>query len=545
MADVFGIASVMPFMAMISNPDSLDGNPWVESFKLLFSISEYSQLVLVSSFLLMIILMMSLTIKAFYLRSQIRFALILEQELCDRLVSQYLRKPYEWSLSKNTADIGKTVMSEVNHVVNGLVVPVIIFVTQLIACLAIISFLLILDPFLTLSAGLAIAAIYGALISLVRKYLLKIGKKTFAANRERFKILSEAFGAIREVKLLQLHDPYFNNFSKNAKVYFKNFAISQVISQIPRFAVEALAFCSMLICIQYLVLQTGSIQTAIPIISGFAFAVYRLMPAIQQLYANFAQAQHTIPAVISLVEELSQPQIIKNELVQKEIKFNKKVEIEKVNFKYPNSENDIFQNLDLIINKGEFVGILGPSGEGKSTFLDLLTGLLIPSSGKIKVDGIELCDENVASWQNKIGYVSQNIYLVDGTIETNIALGDIKSTVNREQIEKVAKLSKLDKFIKNYSEKGYQSTVGERGSRLSGGQRQRMGVARALYKFPSLLVLDEATSSLDTNSEKFIMDTIYDLKGTATAIIVSHNAANLARCDKLYLVENGLLKMQR
>ena len=530
---------------MISNPDSLDGNPWVESFKLLFSISEYSQLVLVSSFLLMIILMMSLTIKAFYLRSQIRFALILEQELCDRLVSQYLRKPYEWSLSKNTADIGKTVMSEVNHVVNGLVVPVIIFVTQLIACLAIISFLLILDPFLTLSAGLAIAAIYGALISLVRKYLLKIGKKTFAANRERFKILSEAFGAIREVKLLQLHDPYFNNFSKNAKVYFKNFAISQVISQIPRFAVEALAFCSMLICIQYLVLQTGSIQTAIPIISGFAFAVYRLMPAIQQLYANFAQAQHTIPAVISLVEELSQPQIIKNELVQKEIKFNKKVEIEKVNFKYPNSENDIFQNLDLIINKGEFVGILGPSGEGKSTFLDLLTGLLIPSSGKIKVDGIELCDENVASWQNKIGYVSQNIYLVDGTIETNIALGDIKSTVNREQIEKVAKLSKLDKFIKNYSEKGYQSTVGERGSRLSGGQRQRMGVARALYKFPSLLVLDEATSSLDTNSEKFIMDTIYDLKGTATAIIVSHNAANLARCDKLYLVENGLLKMQR
>ncbi len=545
MADVFGIASVMPFMAMISNPDSLDGNPWVESFKLLFSISEYSQLVLVSSFLLMIILMMSLTIKAFYLSSQIRFALILEQELCDRLVSQYLRKPYEWSLSKNTADIGKTVMSEVNHVVNGLVVPVIIFVTQLIACLAIISFLLILDPFLTLSAGLAIAAIYGALISLVRKYLLKIGKKTFAANRERFKILSEAFGAIREVKLLQLHDPYFNNFSKNAKVYFKNLAISQVISQIPRFAVEALAFCSMLICIQYLVLQTGSIQTAIPIISGFAFAVYRLMPAIQQLYANFAQAQHTIPAVISLVEELSQPQIIKNELVQKEIKFNKKVEIEKVNFKYPNSENDIFQNLDLIINKGEFVGILGPSGEGKSTFLDLLTGLLIPSSGKIKVDGIELCDENVASWQNKIGYVSQNIYLVDGTIETNIALGDIKSTVNREQIEKVAKLSKLDKFIKNYSEKGYQSTVGERGSRLSGGQRQRMGVARALYKFPSLLVLDEATSSLDTNSEKFIMDTIYDLKGTATAIIVSHNAANLARCDKLYLVENGLLKMQR
>ncbi len=544
-ADIFVIASIMPFMAIIANPAQMDGNYLIENIKIFFSISDSKFLIFYCSLILMIAVIIALTIKGLYLRGQIRYALFLEQQLCDRLIYQYLHKPYEWSLNKNTSDIGKVILSEVNHVVNGLIIPVIVFITQLIASIAIILFLIFLDPVLTLSAGIALVLIYGFVLSYIKNYLLNLGKKTFEANRLRFKLLSEAFGAIREVKLYQLHQIYFKNFSNNAKIYFRNIALSQVISQIPRFVVEGLALCCMLIAVQYLVLQKGSLNSAIPVISGFAFAVYRLMPAIQQLYANYTQAQHTLPAVNSLIDELNQHNENLDILKSEAISFVKSIKLENLSFTYPNSKKFTISDLNLTVKKGEFIGIFGQSGEGKSTLLDLFSGLLRPTKGSIKIDDICITQKNIKSWQETIGYVSQNIYLIDDTIEKNIVLSELDSKLDSVRVKRAAKLAKLDQFIENNLKEGYLTKVGERGSRISGGQRQRLGVARALYKNPKLLILDEATSSLDKNSEDFIMKMIYGLKGKVTAIIVSHNLKNLENCDKIYSFEKGNLNIKK
>ncbi|MDB4593262.1 ATP-binding cassette domain-containing protein [Paracoccaceae bacterium] len=543
MADVFGIASFMPFMAVVANPTALDGNYWFDSFKGIMEISDNQQLLLISSYMLMFVLLVSFTIKAFFLRRQIQFSLFLEQELSDRLVLQYLNKKYDWFLDKNTSDIGKTVMSEVNHVVNGLVIPVVVFITQLIACLTITVLLLLLDPYLTLASGLALAVVYGSLVTLVRKYLQTIGEKTFRANKLRFKFLSEAFGAIRDVKLLQLQGKYSSDFSRNAKIYFENLATSQIISQVPRFVVEALAFCGMLLAIQYLLMQKGTIQAALPIVSGFAFAIYRLMPAIQQLYSNYAQAQHSLPAARSLFGELKSTTISVQEelLLPKKIPFKENITLRDVTFHYHGSTRKILTGLNLNIKKGEFIGIIGSSGVGKSTVLDIVSGLLEPTSGTMKVDGASLNSKNLPEWQPNIGYVSQHVYLTDDTIAKNIALSEQDDALDLDRVKRVSKLAKLDEFIENDLKGDYHSVVGERGGKLSGGQKQRIGIARALYRNPSLLIFDEATSALDPSSSQFIMNTVYELKGLMTAVLVSHDAELLRHCDSIYSLNDGLL----
>ena len=285
-------------------------------------------------------------------------------------------------------------------------------------------------------------------------------------------------------------------------------ASSQVISQLPRYILEIIAFGGIMVLLLYLIIQTGSFSKALPTISLYAFAGYRLMPALQEIYAAFTQLTFVGPSLDSLVEDIKNLKSNNLKLDVNRMIPYKTIKLKNVHYDYPNSSRTALKNINIDINVKTTVGIIGSTGSGKTTTIDIILGLLEPKFGQLEVDGKIISSQNLRSWQNSIGYVPQHVYLADDTIAKNIAFGLESHEINLEAIQKASRIANLHEFVTNELTEQYQTSIGERGVRLSGGQRQRIGIARALYHEPKILILDEATSSLDNQTEKVVMDAV-------------------------------------
>ena len=289
--------------------------------------------------------------------------------------------------------------------------------------------------------------------------------------------------------------------------------------------------------------QTGTLISILPLIALYAFAGYRLIPAIQSIYIGVAQLRFVGPALNALSNDLKSLKML-NIVDQGTLKFNNHVSLNKIQYKYPNSSKLTINNISLNISANSTVGIVGPTGSGKTTIVDIILGLLEPTQGSLEVDGKKIDKENYRAWQRNVGYVPQQIFLADDTIASNIALGVDPEKINQEFVVNAAKIANLDDFIKTELPNKYQTKIGEHGIRLSGGQRQRIGIARALYNKPELLILDEGTSALDNLTEKDVMDTLSNLKKNITIILIAHRLNSVKQCDNIFLLENGELKEQ-
>jgi ABC-type multidrug transport system fused ATPase/permease subunit len=292
--------------------------------------------------------------------------------------------------------------------------------------------------------------------------------------------------------------------------------------------------------------QNGSFIDAIPIITLYAFAGYRLMPSFQQIYSSIAILRYAGPALDSLYDDMKRlkPLVAKYENIQEDVKFNENISLNDINFQYPNASRTSLKKINFSISARTTVGLVGPTGSGKTTLVDLILCLLEAQNGTLKVDGRIINKKNIKAWQNLIGYVPQNIYLTDDTITANIALGVDPMNIDHKEIVRAAKNASIHDFVINELPKKYETTVGERGIRLSGGQRQRIGIARALYRRPQLLILDEATSALDNLTEKIVMEAVQNIGKNITIIIIAHRLSTVRECDKIYLLENGQIKSQ-
>ena len=384
------------------------------------------------------------------------------------------------------------------------------------------------------------------LLQILQKvYLLLLTFASYLKSNElRFKSVSEAFGASKEVKIGGLEKKYIQKFSDPAQIYAKTQASSQAINLIPRFFLEAMAFGGILLIILYMMAQSGNFNNSLPIISLYVFAGYRLMPAVQQIYVSFARLTFISPSLDKLyndIKNLSIPNIdkdqgtllIKNDVILKNIFYN-----------YPNSSRTVLKNISLKISAKSSVGLVGTTGSGKTTTVDIILGLLEAQKGTLEVDGKIIDKQNCRSWQRSIGYVPQHIYLSDDTVAANIAFGVEPIDISLDAVEKASKIANLHEFVVNELDNKYQTTIGERGIRLSGGQRQRIGIARALYHNPQVLILDEATSALDNKTEKAVMDAVNNLSKDITIILIAHRLSTVKKCDKIILLENGEIKNQ-
>lgn len=544
--DMLGVASILPFMAVLANPELVQTNTVLNTA---FNIGRHigihttEQFLFALGVLVFLLLVFSLAFKALTTYAQIRFTLKREYSFGKSLVEGYLHQPYSWFLSRHSADLGKTILSEASAVVNGIIHPVITIIAQSLVTLALLVLLILVDPLLALSVGMLLGVTYIGIYTSVNGWLKSLGQARIEANKERFMILSEAFGAAKEVKVGGLEHPYIKRFAKSAEIYAKGQAIAQSISQLPRFALEVIAFGGMLIITLYLMTQSGGFITALPVISLYAFAGYRLIPALQQIYGSFTKMRFTAPALDALHHDMTNLQTTDAQQVSlSPLSLTKTITLNQVSFSYPGAPQLALKSISLNIPAKSMVGFVGSTGSGKTTTADLILGLLEPQEGHISIDSQPINTGNRRQWQRTIGYVPQHIYLADDSVAANIAFGVNSKNIDQQAVESAAKIANIHDFVINSLPQGYATKVGERGVRLSGGQRQRIGIARALYHSPQVLILDEATSALDNLTEQTVMEEVRNLGNKITIIMIAHRLSTVKACDIIFLLEKGELK---
>ena len=545
--DTIGIASIMPFITVLANPDIIETNYILNGmFQALeiFGIKTKKEFLFVLAVLVFVLLVISTAFKLLTTYITARFVYMSEYSISKLLMEGYLNQPYSWFLNRNSADLGKSILAEVGTIVGSGLRPMIDLIAQCVLAITLLSLLILVDLKIALIVFSVFGSAYWLIYKLSRRFIKRIGNERFKSNELRFISISEAFGAFKEVKVSGLEEPYIKKFSDPAKKMAKHHVSFNVVSQFPRYALEAVAFGGMLLLILYLMSHNRSFSTIVPIISLYALAGYRLMPALQKIYTSFAQFRFAGPVIDNLYDDVKSLKLL-NPKLQKNVlplEFKKKITLNNVNFKYPNTSRSALKGISFDIIAKTTVGLVGTTGSGKTTSVDIILGLLEPKEGTLEVDGTIIDKQNLKAWQKTIGYVPQNIYLADDTISANIALGRENNNIDQKAVEIAAKIANLHEFVINELPKKYQTTVGERGVRLSGGQRQRIGIARALYHNPKVLILDEATSALDSLTEKAVMDAVHKLGKNITIILIAHRLSTIKSCDKIFLLEKGEIK---
>lgn len=542
--DMIGVASILPFMAVLTNPNIIETNTFLNDiFQIskIFGVENNQQFLFSLGVFVFVLLITSLIFKAFTFYFQVRFVQMRQYSISKRLVESYLHQPYSWFLSRHSADLGKNILTEVAIVVGSGIKPLLELIAKGMVAIALITLLVLADPKLTLIVGLSLGTAYALIYKFTRSNLAKIGKETFKSNQSRFVAISEAFGASKEVKVGRLEKIYIDRYSKPAKTLARHQASSALISQLPRFGLEATAFGGIMLMILYLMAQRGGISNALPIISLYVFAGYRLMPAIQNIYASLTKLSFVRASLDALTNDIKNLSPLISNQVGDVISLNKTITLKNIHYNYPNTSRTALKNININIPAKTTVGLVGSTGSGKTTTVDIILGLLEAQKGTLEVDGKIITKKNSRAWQRSIGYVPQHIYLADDTIAANIAFGVNPIDINQDTIEKASKIANLHEFVTEELPQKYQTTIGERGVRLSGGQRQRIGVARALYHNPPLLVLDEATSALDNQTEQAVMEAVNNLNKDITIILIAHRLNTVKNCSTIFKLEKGEL----
>jgi ABC-type multidrug transport system fused ATPase/permease subunit len=487
--------------------------------------------------------MTSIAVRAFTFYLVTRFARGVATTLGIRLLRQYLARPFEWFLQQHSADLGKSVLTEVQQVVTGSIAPAVRALANGVVLVFLVGFLLYLEPVGAIAVGLLLGLCFGAIYARLRGYLLEIGRDRKAAVRERYKITTEAMGGIKEVKILGLEDAYVKRFLDPSWRLARHQASVSLLGEMPRYVLEALAFGGMLLFVLYLLwTHDGGLDAVLPVLGAFAFAGLKLMPTVQTLFRDLAQIRFNEPALEALHTDLStgMTKARRRRPNERPVRLRRALRLEGVRYGYPEAGRPALDGLTLEIPAGTSAGFVGPTGAGKTTAIDVILGLLLPQEGRLLVDDVEITGENRHDWQAEIGYVPQSIFLADDTVAANIAFGVPEGEIDHEAVVRAAKLAHLDGFVETL-ERAYDTLVGERGVRFSGGQRQRIGIARALYRDPDIVVFDEATSALDTVTERAVMEAIRTLHGQKTVLMIAHRLSTIAQCDRIFLLKDGRL----
>ncbi len=543
LTEITGIVSITPFMGIVSNPDIIHTNKYLSRAYELLGFSSSNQFLFFTGVVVLSVLAFGNGFSSFITWLLLRFTFMQGHSLSERLLNKYLSQPYVFFLNRNTADLSKNILMEVHRVVGGVLIPGMQVLTKMVVALSILGLLIVVDPLLALTVAVVLGGAYATVFGLVRMKLARIGRVSAEARTQCFKVASEALGGVKDLKLFGRESVFLRRYSVTSRQFAGYEATSQILSQLPKYALETIAFGGILLIVLYLIGVKQNAETALPLISLYAFAGYRLMPALQRIFIGMTVIRYNLPALDILHDDL-----IHQDPGAKGIDyagpvpaldFKDRIELRDVVYYYPNASSPAVDSLNLTIKSNTTSGFVGVTGSGKTTTVDIILGLLSPTSGKLVVDGVEITPENVRSWQKNLGYVPQSIYLTDDTVTRNIAFGVRDEEIDMEAVERAARIANLHDFITKDLPDGYDTLVGERGIRLSGGQRQRIGIARALYHDPKVLIFDEATSALDGITENAIMEAIQNLSRRKTIIMIAHRLTTVQECDVIFMLDKG------
>jgi len=545
---VVGIASIFPFISAAADPSIVDKNEYLLSVKTYLEITDNRDFIVLLGGVVLLTLVLTNLFLAFSSWVSLRFVINTNHSLAYRMLRLYLHEHYLFHLKRNSAELLKNLTVEVFRVINGGILSGINIISKGLTALCILVLLIVVDPVMALVVGSVLGLSYLLIYWSIRLKLSRIGVLITHLGSDRMRYITESLGGIKELKVLGREDYYLKKFHDVQEEISKHQVFNRAAVELPKYLLETIAFGGILAMTIYLVGVRDDVQSVLPMISLYALAGYRLMPALQGVFQSTATLKHDIAAVDLFYDDikgtgyLSTNSAGNNVEIERPLPLNKALVLKNISFHYPNTTKQAVNDLSLSIKANSSIGIVGTSGSGKSTLVDVLLGLLEPQQGNIIIDGEMLTESNLRAWQNNIGYVPQVIFLADSTVSDNIAFGISSQEIDQLAVEKAAKMANLHDFIVNELEEGYQTIVGERGLRLSGGQRQRIGIARALYHNPSVLVLDEATSALDTPTEQAVMEAVYNLAHKKTIIMIAHRLSTVKDCDVLVWLESGEVK---
>jgi len=474
-------------------------------------------------------------------------------QIGNRLFQHYLFQPWLFHSSGSSAQLTNQIAQETSRVTDKIIQPLLQMGAKAVLSGLMLLAIFLYNPMVALVAALIFSGAYFFLYRLVRLRLIRHGRVISEMQTRRFKLMGEGFGGIKDILLLGRQNVFSERFDEASRKFARSKGVNQAISQVPRYAMELVAFGSIMLLILYLLkLYDGDLGEILPVLAVYALAGFKVLPSLQQIYSCFSFIKGNIAAFEAIHDDLKESYTrsveIENEKQRLEentenLPVKRSISLKNVTFSYPGKSEPALNELNIVIPARKTIGIVGASGSGKSTTIDILLGLITPSKGELLVDGCPLTsdknnDDKIRAWQNSIGFVPQGIFISDNSIRENIAFGIPAAKIDEDKLEKTIRLAHLEELLNQLPE-GLDTRVGERGVQLSGGQCQRIGIARALYHDAEVLILDEATSALDNISETLIMDAIHDFSGSKTIIMIAHRLSTVKQCDMIFLMEGG------
>lgn len=534
--EAVGIGAVLPLISLLSDIGFLTRYPRIAEFVYACGVKTHTDLIIMASIFIILLYFLKNLYIAWETRLQIRFAMQNQIDYAKALLAEYLMKPYLFHVNHNTAILIRNVGTGAQAIFAGVLMSVLQLLTEIVTALIIWGMLVMVDSFTAIVVAGVLAVLLLGILRAFRRQILRQGVVQNQCAVQCTKWLHQGLGAIKEIKIIHKESFFLEQYSQASTAFVEAQGQFNFLNQIPRNIIEFLVLSGLMLLIIVKTLVGESAESIVSLLGILALAAFRLMPSANRIvsYANSIKFQ--MPLLNELQQELETIRRRKNQHEQLQIEensapmqFSDKIVIKELGFRYPETSKDVLEGASFEIPKGAYVGVIGSSGAGKTTFVDILLGLLLPTKGGIYVDGQDI-QTDLRGWQENLAYVPQSIYLIDATIKENIALGETSGSIDDAKIKKVLRMAELYDFVQELPN-GINTMVGERGVKLSGGQRQRIGIARALYQKPEVLILDEATSALDNATEKSITDTILRLKGQMTIVSIAHRVSTLEDCD--------------
>jgi ABC-type bacteriocin/lantibiotic exporter with double-glycine peptidase domain len=538
-AEIFSIGAVLPFLGVLTSPGVIFDHPMAQPFIRILGLASPSELLLPLTVAFAVAVLLAGLMRMLLIWASTRLSFATGSDISISMYQRTLYQPYAVHLSRNSSQVINGIAIKANNVIYNVVVPILTLVSAAIMLLFILIAMLAVDPFIALSASAGFGLIYACIILLTRKQLMIDSQRVARESTNVIKSLQEGLGGVRDV-LIDGSQAAHCEVYRNADLPLRRAQGNTFfVSQFPRVGMEALGMLLIAGLAYVLAQEPGGVAKAIPVLGALALGAQRLLPVVQQAYAAWSSVQAGQVSFQDTLDLLDQPlpDYVDHPPARPQ-PFVRNISLRDVSFRYHHDGPQVLDKVNLVIAKGSRVGFIGTTGSGKSTMLDIIMGLLQPTSGSLQIDGESITPANHRAWQAHIAHVPQAIFLSDSTIEENIAFGVPKAQIDHQRVRMAAQRAQLSSIIETWP-KQYDTVVGERGVRLSGGQRQRIGIARALYKQANVMIFDEATSALDNETEKAVMQAIGSLSEDITILIIAHRVTTLKNCTQIVELDHG------